>query len=364
MNARTRPNPTSQDIGLALADGQRWVIRTLDEQAAVTVRTLGQVMQLGPAQGGRMQYVASGFERPGDAERTTSSRFVCRLGPGRERRTERIRMERVASAIAAHSLARKGILLHGALASRDGAGFILAGPSGVGKTTASRCLPPPWQSLSDDCTLVVRDAGGRYWAHAWPTWSRLRGLAPAASWPVEQAVPLKALFFLRQSPADRTEPVAITPAAALIVESAFQLGRTVVLSPSGRANRTACRRYLQAAWALAAAVPAFRLHVSRNGHFWHAMERALSPAAARAQRTAVPAESGPGLDRPRPRRRCTPQVCPVPPCHLLPKGLKPKLVCFKTRDRTFLKLVTGRRVVASANDLLREWYVPRAPRRP
>ena len=31
---------------------------------------------------------------------------------------------------------------------------------------------PPWRSLCDDATLVVRDASGRYWAHPWPTWSR------------------------------------------------------------------------------------------------------------------------------------------------------------------------------------------------
>jgi hypothetical protein len=130
----------------------------------------------------------------------------------------------------------------------------------------------------------------------------------------------------------------------------------VVLSPDGRANQAACRNYLRATWALAAAVPAFRLHVSRSGHFWQAMERALSPAAARAQRTATPVEPTPGPSRPLRRQRFDSGVCPVPPSHLLPKNLKPKLVCFKTRDRVFLKLVAGRRVIASANDLLTGWH--------
>jgi SynChlorMet cassette protein ScmC len=320
-------------------------------------------MQLGPAQGGRVLRVASGFEEPSEARSIAGPGFVCRLGPGRDRRTEAIRMERVASALASSSLARKGILLHGALASRDGAGFILAGPSGAGKTTASRRLPSPWQSLSDDCALVVRDTRGRYWAHPWPTWSRLRGLAPAESWPVEQAVPLKAMLFLRQSPVDHAEPVTTTPATALIMESAFQLGRAVVLTPDGHTNRAVCRKYLRAAWALAAAIPAFRLRISMTGQFWREIERVLSSDTARAHRIAVPADSIPGLSHSSPRQRRRSYVCPRPPRSLLSGSLNPRLVCFKTRSRTFLKLLAGKRVLASANDLLREWHVERSPGR-
>jgi SynChlorMet cassette protein ScmC len=185
-------------------------------------------------------------------------------------------MEQVAAAIAARSLARGGILLHGALAVRDGAGFVLAGPSGIGKSTASRRLPLPWLPLSDDCALVLRDVSGRYWAHPWPTWSRLRDQGPIASWPVEQAVPLKALLFLTQSSFDRAEPVTATPAAAFIMESAYHLARVVAFTPDGDANRTTCAKYLRAARDLAAAVPALRLHISLNGRFWDEIERTVS----------------------------------------------------------------------------------------
>jgi hypothetical protein len=303
--------------------------------------------------------------------------------------------------MAGQSLARGvRLLLHGALAVRDGSGFILAGPSGIGKSTASRRLPTPWEPLSDDCTLVVRDANGLYWAHPWPTWSLLRDNGPVASWPVEQAVPLKALLFLRQSPFDRAEPVAITPATALIMESAVQLARTVAVTPDGDANRSICRKYLRTAWALAAAVPAFRLHISLNGQFWDEIERAVeseprmdrcghqieqnsetgnqnaelprkgsrnrgvegSSEGLRTSRKAGIREQNAKLRRNEATRTRRRRSVPNPPRRLLSGSLKPSLVSFRTGSRTFQKLVKGRRVVASVNDVLREWHVRRPPR--
>jgi SynChlorMet cassette protein ScmC len=364
------------DLGLELADGARWVIGALDEEAEGTVQELGRVMQLGTGEGkgggksrgkgtGRV-CVVSGW-KGGYGGRTV----VCRLGPARGRHAEVFRMERIATAIVEHSLARGGLLLHAALAVRDRYGVLLAGPSGVGKSTASRRLPAPWQSLSDDSVLVVRDKAGRYWAHPWPTWSLLRKKGTVASWPVEQAVPLKALMFLNQSSFDRAEPVGTTLATALVVESALHLIETVTLTQDGYASRAICRKYLRAAWALAAAVPAFRLQVSLTGRFWEEIERAVlreqrivqnpesrvqNPELQREntgarQQTRAKADKA-KLTNPGRRTRSVPE----PPRGLLSGRPKPMLVLFRTRDRAYLKLVRGRRVTASANDLLREWY--------
>jgi hypothetical protein len=405
-----------------------------------------------------------------EARRAGPKRLFVRLGPARGRLAEVVRMERIATAIAVRSLARNGLLLHAALAVRDGAGFILAGPSGAGKSTASRRLPLPWQSLSDDCVLVVRAKDGQYWAHPWPTWSLLRDNGPVKSWPVEPAVPLKALLFLRQSASDRAEPVAITPATALIMESSYQLARVVAFTPEARANRVICAKYLRAAWALAAAKPAFRLSVSLAGRFWDEIERAVRTAkdaktaktepesTTKAQRheessgsSLTPSPRSPTPDfetakdaktakfrkelstdsaddtvyglrstehgqrtaddrncRPervrrdegslRPtadRRRCGLRIeqnsdtrkqnaelrkdgaeaeqgkathprrrrsVPGPPRRLLSGSPQPRLVRFQAGQRTFLKLVRGRRVVASASDLLGKWYIQRPPR--
>ena len=266
---------TRPDLGLALADGSSWAIRALDEEAEATVQGLGKVMRLSPARGGRELCVASIRRGARGRQVAGRHRVICRLSAGRGRSAAAYRMERIATAIAVRSLARGGLLLHGALAVRDGAGFILAGPSGIGKSTASRRLPAPWLPLSDDCALVVRDANGLYWAHPWPTWSRLRDHGPVASWPVEQAVPLKALLFLTQSSSDRAEPVTATPATALIMESAYHLARVVAFTPDAGANRAICAKYMRAALALAAAVPAFRLRISLTGRFWNEIIQAV-----------------------------------------------------------------------------------------
>ena len=51
-----------QGLKLRFADGQQWVIRPVDEEAAVIVAELGRVMRLGPGEGGRELCVAVGRE--------------------------------------------------------------------------------------------------------------------------------------------------------------------------------------------------------------------------------------------------------------------------------------------------------------
>ncbi len=398
---------TKTEFGLAFADGSSWVIRALDAEAEATVRYLGEVMQLRPVQGksrdrGRVCSV-SGLKPARGRQGAGGRGLTCRLGPALNQVAEVFRMDRVTTAIAERSLARGGLLLHAAMAVRDGAGFILAGPSGVGKSTASRRLPAPWRSLSDDCTFVVRDPDGLYWAHPWPTWSLLRDKGLVASWPLERAVPLKALLFLRQSASDAIEPVTATPAAALIMESAHLLARVLMFVPDTGASRAVCLKYLRAARALAAAVPAFRLSVSPTGRFWEEIERAVenepristdkhrcgprieqnsetreqnaelekeetsadhadehrNPGASqKADTKSQKSEASEPATQTQERRSV-----PEPPRHLLSGNPKPRLVRFQAGPRTFLKLVTGRRVVASANDIMRDWRDQR-PSRP
>jgi hypothetical protein len=266
----------SPSLGLALADGQRWVIRALDDEAATTVVELGRVMRLGPGKDGREMRVAVGSRTgPADLSVSTKAPVECWLTPSPGGYSSANRMERVASAIALQSLAHHGLLLHAALAVLDGSGFILAGVSGAGKSTASRRLPVPWRSLSDDATLVVRGRAGQYWAHPWPTWSRLRDGGSTESWPVEHAVPLRAMFLLSKADSDRLESVAATTAAAVVLESAVNLCQTVVyLADTGRSS-TLCRLRTPAAMALARAVQAYSLQVTLKGQFWKGIEHVL-----------------------------------------------------------------------------------------
>ena len=173
----------------------------------------------------------------------------------------------------------------------------MAGPSTVGKSTASRRLLLPWRSLCDDATMVVRDGSGCFWAHPWPTWSLFRIGGPGGSWDVERAVPLRAIFFLGKSPSDQLEPVVGTQAIALTLESEIELALAMSRKTGHNSARTLIDRGVRAAKALAFAVPAYLLKISLDGRFWEEIERVLPvgdlPATSeeRGKRAPVSVES-------------------------------------------------------------------------
>lgn len=109
-----------------------------------------------------------------------------------------------------HALsAAGGALMHAAsIAGRDGA-FLVAGPSGAGKTTMARATAALGAAILSDERTVVRPRPGA--AGGW--------LVGGTPWPGEggfadnRSVPLRGILLLEQS--DRDELVPITPARAL-----------------------------------------------------------------------------------------------------------------------------------------------------
>jgi signal peptidase I len=283
-----------QSLKLVLADGRQWVIRPVDDEAAAVVTELGNVMHLGFAGGTggsgndeRDLWVAVA-EESGESnwpETDVAGAVVCQLTAATDRDGLVVQMIRVATVIAREALARGGLLLHAALAEYHGSGFIMAGPGTVGKSTASSRLPAPWRSLCDDMTLVVRDGKGNLWAHPWPTWSRFWSNGPGGSWDVEQAVPLRAVFFLGQAAADKLEPVNVTQATAMVLESAVDLVREATLVADINAARALTGEGLGAAKALVLAVPAYSLKLSLTGRFWEEIEPILVKTEERGGRT-------------------------------------------------------------------------------
>jgi SynChlorMet cassette protein ScmC len=277
----TSPLPVSSGLNLDLADGQRWLIRPVDDEAASIVAELGKVMRLSPACASgekRRELCVAVCEEPDGSDRSDAEArgtVVCRLAAPTDRNMRVLQIERIPGAIAREALVRGGLLLHGALAEYRGSGFVLAGPSRVGKSTASRRLPLPWRLLCDDMTLVVRDGAGRFWAHPWPTWSRFRDNGPGGSWAVEHAIPLRAVFFLAQSPSDQLEPVHVTQATALTLESAVTILQEAYDLADEDAARVLIRQGVDAAKALALATPAFSLKLSPDGRFWEKIEGVL-----------------------------------------------------------------------------------------
>jgi len=274
---------------LVLADGSRWEIAAGDEEAASIVSQLGCAMQLRMTTGAIEHPHHGNLRRllvQGDTHTSVTDRYVplasendgtvvCLLSPCDHWGGRYVNLVRLSLILAREAQSRGGVLIHGALAERDGIGVILAAPGGTGKTTASNRLPAPWHSLCDDTTLVVRDPQGNYWAHPWPTWSRFLDGGPGGTWEVQNAVPLKGVFFLSQAVKDRVESVGPGHAVGLLVECAEQ---TSQLMPPGLFKEESRALHLERfnnLCALARVVPTHVLHISLAGAFWQEIEQVL-----------------------------------------------------------------------------------------
>lgn len=146
-----------------------------------------------------------------------------------------------------------GVLLHSAAVVEGDGAFLLLGPSGAGKTTASRlCEERGGLVLSDDLNAVVfGEAGAR--VEKLPFTG---DLGDRAGGPVQ--VPLRALLRLEKGSEDRLVP--LSPARAL--------AHLVAASPF--ANRDPWREevLLTALERLARSVPAYTLAFSLGGRVW------------------------------------------------------------------------------------------------
>lgn len=99
-------------------------------------------------------------------------------------------------------LAREGgFLLHSAGAVRNGRAFLFSGVSGAGKTTISRLAPPDVTLLTDEVSYIRRDHEG-YRACGTPFAGELARLGENCS------APIQSLFFLKQGPENKIEPIA------------------------------------------------------------------------------------------------------------------------------------------------------------
>jgi len=276
-----------------LEDGTRWAISAADVGARAAVERLADAMGLAPAAiGGRGEThvledrsltvkTDRGAGQGRLVPRSQDSRTECEDSavltlPLAEHRAGRyVQLVELSSCLARDAQSRGGVLLHGALAEKEGRGVILAAPGGTGKSTASERLPGSWRSLSDDAALVVRGARGGYCAHPWPTWSRFFAGDPAETWPVREAVSLEAIFFLSQASADRTQSLGPGHAVTMLVESAEQASLPMTRGMTAKEARAVRLQRFDNLCALAQAVPAHVLHLSLEGSFWQEIERVI-----------------------------------------------------------------------------------------
>ncbi|MHB8810956.1 MAG: SynChlorMet cassette protein ScmC [Desulfobulbaceae bacterium] len=201
-----------------------------------------------------------------------------------------IGMSVITQAIARAELSRGGLLIHGGLISAPGhqqCGVILAGPGTVGKTTASKRLPPPWRSLSDDASFVECNRTGQILAHPWPTWSRFFCTpdgtpGQGGNWEVQSGLPLLAIFFLVQAKEDRVTPLPPTPAVAFLMETVQQVSFLMTQDLPADQTQVLLKKQLAAAETLVRTIPTFTLHLSLTGYFWDRIAETLDGVSSAA----------------------------------------------------------------------------------
>jgi hypothetical protein len=152
-------------------------------------------------------------------------------------------------------LAAGGVVLHSAGITDGESAWLLLGPSGAGKTTASRlCLASGGHVLSDDLNAVVP---GPFVARLPFTGDLGERHGPFGKWP------LAGLLRLRQGPAERLAP--LSPAAAL----------AALVAAAPYVNRDPWRRepLLALLEGLARGVPAWELTFALDSDPWSILKR-------------------------------------------------------------------------------------------
>jgi SynChlorMet cassette protein ScmC len=173
------------------------------------------------------------------------------------------------------AMASGGLPIHGALIEIDGSGIILAGPSGIGKSTACRRLPHPWRVLGDDLTLLVRNGAAVFRAHPLPTWSVLGEDRTIITCQTNCPVPLSAAFFLEQAERDEAIPLKRSTSAIAYSSSALEVFRSQYPGFPQDERADVKRTFYGNSASLALSVPAYRLRVSLTGRYWEQVEQVL-----------------------------------------------------------------------------------------
>jgi len=284
---------TEYIVKLVFADGSIWDIVAADDRAYDVVSALARAMQLGSLDKNTRNKSCYSMPRrlivrvnDPKSESPELSKIahltdkdqdtICAVIFDESHEMLALQLIHLSMVICRDVQLRGGVLLHGALAAWNENGVILAGPGGRGKTTASKRLPRHWQSFCDDMTLIVLDNRGIYWAHPWPTWSTFMFNESGDTWDVQNAVPLKGIFFLEQAQKDKFKPLGIAQSICLLNESAKQASWSIPGHSEKNVLRELHLQRFDNICNLAQVIPSYVLRMSPDGRFWQEIERALN----------------------------------------------------------------------------------------
>ncbi len=164
---------------------------------------------------------------------------------------------------------------HGVLAEFEGKGVIVSGPSGIGKSTASRRLPEPWRVLADDCMIVQKLADGFHAAPV-PTWSLFyTANCESRSFACDRQVKVDTLFLLDRGP-DHAEPIDRKQAIVGFTRSVGDMTKIMTGRLPGAERKNVFDRGFAMAADLAGTLRVRHLFATLEGKFWTAMEETLN----------------------------------------------------------------------------------------
>jgi signal peptidase I len=263
---------------LKLSNNAHYIITACDSEAELFVAALARMMKLKVSgSGGRQVLVYVDDQEKYEPDiilpENKNEPILCPLIPAENNDIFVIQVEKIARAVVADITRVGGALIHGGLCSYKGLGAVMAGPGGIGKTTASNRLPVPWISHSDDAALLIPNDTSGFNAHPWPTWSRYLWNGGGGNWAVEKYFPLVALFFLKQSKLDIIEPLDKILIKSMLIEYIEQVMR--VNKKTEQDKNDIIKRYINSADKISSAVPAYRLSISLEGEFWREMEKVM-----------------------------------------------------------------------------------------
>lgn len=281
---------TPQRGALRLRDGSHWAIEGADEEGCVLVSRLRAVMQLdghdgpkpthlarvslGPSSRSAAQSGGSDIPLPGlTIRRQGDGIWACDADPYTSEEELLSRLMALSLVFCLSAVDRGGFLIHGALGEKDGLGVLLTGPSGAGKTTAADRMGGHWQALSDDATLLVPDGEGSWWAHPWPTWSRLFEGHASDTWPVAEGIRLTGIYLLSRNPDVQTTRLDFQPAAMMLLDRVYECSWDLIKGRHRDEARRVHVRFFNSACDLAAAIPCRPLHVTLCNPYWLEIEK-------------------------------------------------------------------------------------------
>jgi SynChlorMet cassette protein ScmC len=221
--------------------------------------------------------------------------LICELSPLKSDSRELVMMWYALQVIYPGIVHGGGLPLHAAMVSRGGAGVLLVGAEGAGKSTCCRRMAEEWTVLADDGILIVPGKGSSYATHPLPTWSELIMGQSERTCIVEHGVPLSAIFFLEKASQDEVVPLNQGHASVMINASASYVSRQGWKKPDPGQDRRLKTMIFDNSCRIGRTVPSFLLRVSPSGEFWKPMEQALhrsSPSLLRVLELANLSQHG------------------------------------------------------------------------